>query len=292
VVEKKATDLPGDALAGKSWRLMSTSEQEILEKMERISIPLKAWLGPVEIRRGVLTGFNEAFFIDEATRARLIAEDPKSAELIKPLIIGEDVKRYEIEFKGRYLIFTRHGTPIAQYPAIEAHLKKFKKELLPRPPDWDEEKQGKWPGRKPGGYEWYEIQDTIDYYRDFERPKIMYANICKQPEFALDRDNFFSNQKTFIIPTDDLFLIALLNSSVTFFLFRAILPKLRGDYFEPSYVFMKDFPIRRISFTTPKEERARLVEEGKRLYLEALERLGLGGDRGEDHENRASSGDP
>jgi hypothetical protein len=106
VVEQRAINLPGDALAGKSWWLMGTSEQEILKKIERVSVPLKAWLGQVEIRRGVLTGFNEAFFVDEATRARLIAEDPKSAELIKPLIVGEDVKRYEIEFKGRYLIWT------------------------------------------------------------------------------------------------------------------------------------------------------------------------------------------
>jgi hypothetical protein len=69
----------------------------------------------------VLTGFNEAFFIDEATRARLIAEDPKSAELIKPLIVGEDVKRYEIEFKGRYLIWTyTRCTPSSKYPAIFA----------------------------------------------------------------------------------------------------------------------------------------------------------------------------
>ena len=274
LVKKTATELPPNAISGPDWRLMSAEEYAILEKMERVSVPLKVWLGEVEIRRGVLTGFNKAFFIDAETRARLIAADPKSTELIKPLVIGEDIKRYEIEYKGRYLIFTRRGVDINRYPAIKKHLEQFKTELTPRPPDWDPTTQGPWLGRKPGSYKWYEIQDSIDYYADFEKPKIVYANICRLPEFAFDQDEFFSNQKTFIIPTDDLFLVALLNSSVTFFLFRSILPKLRGDYFEPSYVFMKDFPIRRISFTTPKEERARLVEEGKRLYFEALERLG------------------
>ncbi|HDJ29585.1 MAG TPA: hypothetical protein ENF29_00860, partial [Candidatus Acetothermia bacterium] len=103
LVKKTAAELPPDAISDPDWRLMSAEEYAILEKMERVSIPLKAWLGEVEIRRGVLTGFNKAFFIDEKTRARLIAADPKSTELIKPLVIGEDIKRYEIEYKGRYL---------------------------------------------------------------------------------------------------------------------------------------------------------------------------------------------
>jgi type I restriction-modification system DNA methylase subunit len=262
VVEKKATDLPGDALAGKSWRLMSTSEQEILEKMERISIPLKAWLGPVEIRRGVLTGFNEAFFIDEATRARLIAEDPKSAELIKPLIIGEDVKRYEIEFKGRYLIWTYIGVPIEKYPAIFAHLKRFQPQLEKR---WDK------------GEHWWELRHC-DYYGDFEKPKIVYQEIAKFQAFAYDWERLFCNNKCFIIPTGSLYLLATLNSSLIWSYLTAQVSKLHGDTFALQSIYVEKLPIRRISFTTPKEERARLVEEGKRLYLEALERLGLGGE--------------
>ncbi len=125
LVKKMAAELPPEAISGANWRLMSAAEYAILKKMEQVSVPLKAWLREVEIRRGVLTGLNKAFFIDEETRVRLIAEDPKSAELIKPLVIGEDIKRYEIEYKGRYLIWTYVGVPIEDYPAIFNHLKRF-----------------------------------------------------------------------------------------------------------------------------------------------------------------------
>ncbi len=275
LVEEKAAALPADAISGTGWRLMGPAERVILVKMEQASVPLKAWLGQTEIRRGVLTGFNEAFFIDEGTRARLIAEDPKSVELIKPLVVGEDIKRYEIEFKGRYLIFTRHKTPIAQYPAIKAYLEKFRKELLPQPPDWDEEKHGKWPGRKPGTYQWYEIQDTIDYYEDFERPKIIFGRFMDRPLFGFDATaRYFTNDAMYIAAVPDGYPVTLLNSQLGWHWLTHKCTDLRGQYIQ---VFIQDlevFPIRRISFTTPKGERARLVEEGKRLYLEALEKLG------------------
>ena len=185
-VRKNAMPLPAEAFQDEHWQLASAVEQRILCKMEEVSVPLERWLGDVEIRRGVLTGFNEAFFIDEETRERLIEQDPKSAEIIKPLVVGDDIRRYEIEFKGRYLIFTRRGVQIGNYPAIKAHLEQYKKELMPRPEDWDEETQGKWPGRKPGNYQWYEIQDTVDYYKDFEKPKIVYPVIAKTNTFAFE----------------------------------------------------------------------------------------------------------
>jgi hypothetical protein len=116
---------------------------------------------------------------------------------------------------------------------------------MPRPKDW---KGGKWPGRKPGTYKWYEIQDTIDYYAEFEKPKIIYPNICKKPEFSFDKNRLYTNQKCFIISLNDKYLLGVLNSSLIFFLFAFILPKLRGDFYEPGYVYLKNFPIRTINF--------------------------------------------
>jgi hypothetical protein len=122
---------------------------------------------------------------------------------------------------------------------------------MPKPKDWKEEN---WKGRKHGFYKWYEIQDAIDYYKEFEKPKIIYPNICKKPEFTFDETNLYTNQKCFIIPTSDKYLLGILNSSVSFFLFRSILPKLRGNFYEPSYVYFKDFPIRTIDFKNHKEK--------------------------------------
>jgi len=266
----QAVELSSKALSGTSWRLVSQREDELLQKIEGQSVLLSEWLGDSQIRRGVLTGLNEAFFIDKAMCDRLIAEDPKSAELIKPLVIGEDIKRYAIEFNNRYLIFTRRGTDIEQYPAIKRHLLKFKERLVPKPASWEEETNGRWLGRKPGSYEWYEIQDTVDYYQNFEDPKIVYPVISQNNTFTLDEDGYFSNDKTFIIPKGDTFCLTLLNSSFGCFWARNELSWLRGSFLEYRAQSMNNFPIRRIAFTTPKEEREQLVEEGKQLYQNFL----------------------
>ena len=275
LVREKAVKLPADAIQESQWTLAGGEEQRILRKMEEASLSLAEWLGDVEIRRGVLTGFNQAFFIDAETRERLITEDPKSAELIKPLVVGDDIKRYEIEYKGRYLIFTRKGVEIDSYPAVKGYLEQFKERLAPRPLDWDEESQGKWPGRKPGTYRWYEIQDTIDYYAELEKPKIMYQEIAKFQAFARDENHLFCNNKLFIIPTDSSYLLAILNASLVWLYLTTQVSKLHGNTFALQSIYVEQLPIRRIAFTTPKDERARLVEEGKCLYFEALEKLRL-----------------
>lgn len=122
---------------------------------------------------------------------------------------------------------------------------------MPKPKDW---KGIQWVGRKPGPYQWYEIQDTINYYSEFEKPKIIYPNICAKPEFTRNQTGLYTNQKCFIITIDDLFLLGILNSTLTMFLFRSLLPKLRGDFYEPSYVYFKDFPICNINLSDSAEK--------------------------------------
>ncbi len=239
-----------DALDDAGWSLADESSKNLLTKLRAAGQPLGEYLKG-EIYRGVLTGLNEAFVIDAETRARLIAEDARSAELIKPFLAGRDIKRYQTPHSERYLIFSRRGIDIKQYSAIEKHLLPFKEQLIPKPAGY---KGQDWKGRKPGNYKWFEIQDTIDYYAEFAKAKIIYPNICKQPEFAFDTEHFYANQKCFIIPCDDKYLLGILNSRVCFFLFRQILPKLRGDFYEPSYVYFKDFPIRTVDFTNPADK--------------------------------------
>ena len=108
-----------------------------------------------------------------------------------------------------------------------AHLKQFEKKAEKR---WDK------------GNFWWELR-ACDYYDEFENEKIIYPNICKQPEFTFDDLEQYTNQKCFIIPGGSNYLLGILNSKVTFFLFRYILPMLRGDFYEPSYKYFKDFPI-------------------------------------------------
>jgi hypothetical protein len=220
--------------------------------------------------RGILTGFNEAFVIDRHTRDRLIADDPNCAEIIKPLVIGKDIKRYRIEYQERYLIFTRHGIDLTRYEAIEQHLLPYKDQLEPKPTDWDDNVKGDWPGRKPGTYKWYEIQDSIAYYEEFEKPKIIFPDIAFSCTFAYDVEGFYSTNTTYFIPIDaeQKYLVPLLNSSLVEFFFRTKPALLRGDYLRFFTQYVTQIPIHRITFTTPADERNTLANEGIALYNE------------------------
>jgi len=255
------------------WTLADPKSQGLLKKIQIAGIPLGKYVEG-KIFYGIKTGLNKAFVIDEKTRKKLIQEDPKSAELIKPFLVGKDVKRYQpLDNKSRYLIFTRHGTEISKYPAILEYLKQFKKELMPKPKDFVGDS---WPGRKPGDYEWYEIQDTIDYYQEFEKPKIIYPEICSKPEFTFDGSFYYTNNKCFLITLNDKYLLGILNSKLDYFLFKQMLPKLQGGFFMPASVILKEFPIRTITFSDP-DDKARhdkmvaLVERMLALHMKRAE---------------------
>jgi hypothetical protein len=232
VVGRDSFLIPQSSLKSEGWQLESPTALRLLDKLRRAGKPLGEYVNG-RFYRGVLTGLNEAFVVDRATRDRLTAEHQSSAEILKPFLRGRDVKRWRVEPQDFWLIFTRRGINIKKYPAILDHLSQFKKRLMP----------GATEGRKPGSYKWYEIQDNIAYWQEFEASKIIYPNICKRNEFAWDEEYFYTNQKAFIIPDASKYLLGVLNSSVVMWLFRHLLAKLQNDFYEPSSVFMKDFPI-------------------------------------------------
>ncbi|MFD3005204.1 Eco57I restriction-modification methylase domain-containing protein [Thermus tengchongensis] len=278
---KRGQDLDEEAFRPEGWTLGDANINAILQKMEAVGVPLREYAG--EFYRGILTGFNEAFFIDEATRIRLIQEDPKSAELIKPLLVGDDVRHYYARWpndpKTQYLIFTRRGVRIEDYPAIKRHLQRFRHRLEPRPAGWNPQEQGEWPGRKPGDYKWYEIQDAVAYYSLLEGPKIVYPEIAKEPRFYLDAKGFYINNKLFFIPKEDYYLLAVLNSRVAFGAMKLKLSSLgdpnEGGRLELRAVHLQHLPIPRIERTTEEEALSQALDEARKRYgqeeYEALE---------------------
>ncbi len=262
-VKENQNTINRDSLSSRGWSLVDKKTQALLTKLKSKGKPLGEYVDG-KIFYGIKTGLNKAFVIDGETRKRLIAEDSKSEELIKAFLAGRDIKRYQCLSSDKFLIFTRRGIDIKNYPAVEEYLKQFKKQLLPKPKDWKGEK---WEGRKTGSYKWYEIQDAVDYYADFEKPKIIYPNICKKPEFTYDDASLYTNQKCFIISLPDKYLLGLLNSSTFFFLFQSMLPKLRGNFYEPSYVFFKNFPIREINFQADQDK----IKHGR--FIELVEQM-------------------
>jgi hypothetical protein len=259
-------------LLAENWTLTGDRELIILEKMRNVGVPLGEYVND-EIYYGVKTGYNDAFVIDRTLRDKLIDEDPKSAEIIKPFVVGDDVRKYRINTRESYLIFTRHGIEISKYKVIKKYLTRFRERLTPRPKDW----KGEWHGRKPGSYEWYEIQDSVDYFEKIDQPKIVYPDIAKESRFAFDTDGLFFGNTVYFIPLNDLYLLALLNSKLIYLYFKRIATAL-GDPDKGGRLrwFQQDIvkiPIHRINFDDPAEKSAhdeivKLVEKMLKLQKE------------------------
>ncbi|HHT9124511.1 MAG TPA: Eco57I restriction-modification methylase domain-containing protein [Candidatus Brocadiia bacterium] len=247
-VQTNSYSVKQTSLSAKGWSLANERIQQLLSKLQAVGIPLGDYVKG-KIYRGVLTGFNKAFVIDRETRNRLIAEDPKSVELIKPFLIGRDIKRYQPHQSNKYLIFTRRGVNIKMYPAIERHLKQFKEKLMPKPKDWQGDD---WKGRKPGSYQWYEIQDAIDYYAEFEKPKIMYLVFQVKPAFTFDSAGTYANNAVWIMPKDDKYLLGILNSMLGWLLISNFCTQIQNGY-QLIFEYLGKLPIRTINFDDLKE---------------------------------------
>ncbi len=225
-------------LSHDGWQLQCDQETQLMKKLLENSIPLGEYVKG-KIFRGVLTGLNEVFVIDQATKERLISEDPRSAEVIKPFLAGRDIKRYQQPVSDKYLIFTRRGIKIDDYPAIRNYLLPYKEKLMPRPPDW---KGGEWKGRKPGPYKWFEIQDTVAYWQEFEKPKIVYQVFQVKPCFVFDLEGYYTNNAIWIIVVDDPGLLGILNSKLGWYLISLFCTKIQNGY-QLIYKYLEKIPI-------------------------------------------------
>jgi len=190
------------------WAISSKEEQNIKYKIEKLGTPLKDW--DIEINRGILTGLTNAFIIDEAKKNELIQRDPKSAEIIKPVLRGRDIKRYTIDYQDLYLINTHNGYKdidrinIDEYPAIKEYLAQFEPQLSKRGD------KGKTP---------FNLRNCA-YVDAFDKPKIVWKEMSSEPPFVLDKNGYFTNDTiTFLIGEKLDYLLSLLNSKLFFYLF-------------------------------------------------------------------------
>ncbi|HHT22963.1 MAG TPA: class I SAM-dependent DNA methyltransferase [Bacteroidales bacterium] len=192
-----------------SWVILSAIEQRIKAKIERIGTPLKDW--DIQINYGIKTGFNDAFIITGEKRKELIEKDPKSEEIIRPILRGRDIKRYSYDFADLWLINTHNGIKekgippidISNYPAIKEHLDNYFPQL--------EKRQDK--GNTP-----YNLRNCA-YMEDFSKPKIVFQEMVQESAFSYDEDvNFFCLDTGRIIVGKDLkYLLTFLNSKLFFY---------------------------------------------------------------------------
>ena len=227
-----------NSLQNSGWTLADERVLALKQKIEAAGKPLKDW--DVNIYRGLLTGCNEAFIIDTPTKDRLCAEDPKSAEVIKPILRGRDIHRYHYEWAGLWVIatFPSLQLDIDDYPAVKKHLSSFGHKL---------DQSGEKGCRKKTTNAWFETQDNIAYYNEFEKEKIAYPVISQECSFTLDLLGYYANDKTFMITGDKLnYLVAILNSNVLGWYFKHVNSTLGETGMEFRKIYVENAPIPQI----------------------------------------------
>jgi hypothetical protein len=228
--QKQSFGLPQTSLKSDGWRLESSIKLKLLERIRAAGVPLGEYIKG-QIYSGIKTGLNQAFVVDVATRGRLIAEHPSSAEVLKPFLRGRDIKRWQVEFAAQYIIKiessenARHPwsdkSPAKAekifadfYPAIYVYFRHHRQQLVER---YDQ------------GHYFWELR-SCDYWQQFEQPKIVYPDIAQRSEFAYDTGNHFLLNTSYIIPTKEKWLLGVLNSPLVFWCYTQISNTIQGGF--------------------------------------------------------------
>ncbi|WP_228020093.1 Eco57I restriction-modification methylase domain-containing protein [Sphaerospermopsis sp. LEGE 08334] len=196
------------------WIIGNEKVGKLKQRIEQIGKKLKDF--KITINFGIKTGYNAAFIINEETKNKLISENEKSSEIIKPILRGRDLKKYTYEFSGFYLINTHNGIrkknierikAEENYPSIYNYLSSFIPDI--------EQRQDK-------GKHWTNLRNCA-YLEDFEKPKIVWGEISDQPKFAFDDGNYYAEATTFLMTGEKLkYLLAILNSQLSAWYFNQI----------------------------------------------------------------------
>ena len=241
--------MPQDALSADGWRLTSPIVLNLLDKLRNAGKPLGEY---VEGRfyYGIKTGLNEAFVVDRATRGKLVTEHPSSAEVLKPFLRGRDVKRWEVDFAEKYLIIIESSANRTHpwsgrsadeaeeifantYPAIHAHLQALRDQLIAR---YDQ-----------GKYFW-ELR-ACAYWKEFEKPKIVYPDIAQRTEFAFDDRGYFLGNTLYLLPTKEMWLLGLLNSKAVFWFYTKTSTQIRGGFVRFIAQYVSQIPVPNIDLS-------------------------------------------
>lgn len=242
-VAAAAFPLPRAAFTKESWVLEPPEVRALMDKLRRNGAPLTEYAG-VSPMYGVKTGFNDAFVVDQLQRDALVAADPRSEELLKPFLRGQDIDRWASDWAGLWMIFARRGTDIAAYPAIEAHLARFREGLEPKPANWvPNHENDEWPGRKAGSYKWFEIQDEVAYFAAFDMPKIVFQRIAFHSRIATAAPGMFVNDSALILPSIDPWLRAVLSSPCLWWLVSRTFPKKKDEALSFDIEFLRSVPV-------------------------------------------------
>ena len=232
-----------------SWAILSDIERSIKAKIEAIGTPLKDW--DIQINYGIKTGFNDAFIIDSAKRNEILDdcqsddERQRTAEIIRPILRGRDIKRFGYEYADQYIIatFPSQQYNIDDYPALREFLLSFGMERLEQTGKEYIINGEKVKARKKTNNKWYETQDSISYWDEFSKPKIVWGNLNTKGSYALAPENMFINAPACMIVPGSQYLLAMLNSKVADCYIRNMGVVRNGGFFEYKPMFVEQIPV-------------------------------------------------
>ncbi|HLP94305.1 MAG TPA: Eco57I restriction-modification methylase domain-containing protein [Saprospiraceae bacterium] len=254
-IRSNAFSVSLESLSNSGWTLSNQGVQQLLDKLRAAGTPLGEYVQG-KIYYGIKTGLNEAFVIDAATRDRLIAEDARSAEVIKPFLSGKEIKKFQNLHKTeQFILFIPWHFPLHQdvnisgsseiaesefqkrYSSVYQYLLKFRTQL--------EKRNVAETGIR---YEWYALQRcAASYFTEFEEMKIVWPETSNENQFCYVDKGIYLNKTTFFCPIKDHSLLGILNSKVIKFCLSAIVSKMRGGYFSMSKAYVETVPIPKIS---------------------------------------------
>lgn len=227
----------------REWSFADKEELVLKQIIEKNSSKLGTDIEGISVYRGVTTGYNPAFIIPDKKRDELIAEDKNNEKVIKNMLQGRNIRKWVYNESDENLLFTKQGIDINLYPSIKEHLKSFYSELKPR-----ENSTSSTEGRKPGSYEWFEIQDNTAYYTEFEKSeKIIWGLTADKWAFAYDDKQHYLPSNGYILTSDIVpikYILALLNSSLMKYYFTFIGVMTAGGAYTLKHSTIQELPFK------------------------------------------------
>jgi SAM-dependent methyltransferase len=261
-IETQGFDVENSHLSGDAWTLEPKVVMGLLTKLRSRAIPLADYTG-TKPYRGILTGFNEGFLITTQARNDLVAADPACADIIRPYLRGQDVKRWYPDWAGLWMIILKSSGDCAwpwsaegeraedvfrqTYPSLYGRMKPLQEALTKR---------------QDRGRHWWELRSCA-YWHEFEKPKLVYQEIQFHPSYTLDSAGQYGNNKTFFIAVGDLYLLSVLNSPLLWWHNWRFLPHMKDEALSPVAFLMEKMPI-----ASPTDDLRFRIETSARRLIE------------------------
>lgn len=244
----------------KGFLFLDNSLEKLRKKLDENGEPLKNW--KIKMNRGIVTGLDKAFIIEKEKYDELTKKDRKNKELIVPLLRGKNIGRYECDFKDLYLVgtFPAKKINIDNYPSLKSYLETFLPGI---------QQTGK-PNRKKTSNKWFETQDAIAYYEEFEKEKLIWAKMTKTSKFTYDTKGYYIPVTGFVMVGEKLkYLLAMLNSKLIEFAFLNLYGgKTLGEGLDFRISFLEKLPI-----LVPTQEQEEYLTNLADKMLESKEKL-------------------